>query len=535
LCSSLFLSLLLLPFRRNPLFTGREDLLQQIHERFTAPNSGKTVALNQSQAINGLGGIGKTQTALEYAYRYRQKYRAVLWVSAASEEALQEDMIKLAGVLELGAPDQEPQWLIAAVKAWLTEQRDWLLILDNADDLAMAHSYLPEGEISNGHTLLTTRAQAGGPLIRMVPVEYMSQEEGTLLLWRRAKVLTPEETLEQASAKCRVEAKAIVAELGGLPLAIDQAGAYLEETGSILSSYLDLYRLRRKELLWRRSTLPSDHPEPVATTWSLSFRRVEKANAAADLLRLCAFLDPDAVPETMLIKGGAHLGPVLKPVMADPFALNQAIEELRKFSLVRRNANAGLLSLHRLVQVVLKDEMLKKAQRQWAKRAVLLVHAAFPRQEFAGWECRERCRLYLPHALACAALIETYHFTFEEAADLLCRTGRYLREQGLYAQPEPLFQQALAIEEQLGDAGQDLLAGTLNDLVYLYRDQGKYEQALPYGQRALAIREQISGPEHPEVATVLEGYAALLRDMHRDEEAAGLIKHAQDIRAKGRA
>src|SRR5450755_2576671 len=520
------------PYRRNPLFTGREDLLQQIHERFTISNSGNTIALSQSQAISGLGGIGKTQTALEYAYRYRQEYRAVLWVSAASEEALQADLIKLASVLGLaelpGSHDQEPQRLLAAIKAWLTEQRDWLLILDNADDLAMTYAYLPESGTNNGHILLTTRAQAGGHHIRIVPVEQMSQVEGALLLLRRAKVLTPEEPLELASAKCRSEAEAIVAELGGLPLAIDQAGAYLEETGSILSSYLDLYCVRRKELLRRRSTLPSEHPEPVATTWSLSFQRVEEANrAAADLLRLCAFLHPDAIPEAMLVEGGEHLGPVLAPLMADPYALNVAIEELRKFSLIRRNAAAGLLSLHRLVQAVLKDGMEKKVQQRWAKRTVMLVNAAFPTVDFTTWE---RCQLYLPHALACASLIETYRFTFKEAAGLLSQAGRYLREQGLYGQAEPLFQSALAIREKVLGPEHPDTATSLNNLAWLYREQGQHEQAEPLYQRALAIREKVLGPEHPDTAISLGNLASLYQDQGKYQQAEPLYQRALAIR-----
>jgi hypothetical protein len=106
-----------------------------------------------------------------------------------------------------------------------------------------------------------------------------------------------------------------VAELGGLPLALDQAGAYIEETGCGLSGYLDLYRTRRKDLLQRRSKLRSEHPEPVATTWSLSFQKVEQANpAAAELLRLCAFLDPEAIPEDIIAAGAAEVGPLLHPV-----------------------------------------------------------------------------------------------------------------------------------------------------------------------------------------------------------------------------
>ena len=145
-------------------------------------------------------------------------------------------------------------------------------------------------------------------------------------------------------------------ELGGLPLALDQAGAYLEETGMDLAGYWYIYQQHRTDLFRERGGLVSDHPAPVATTWSLSFQRVEEQKpAAADLLRLCAFLAPDAIAEEILTAGASFLGPVLLPVAADALLLNQAIEALRAYSLIRRNPKEKTLSIHRLVQAVLQD------------------------------------------------------------------------------------------------------------------------------------------------------------------------------------
>ena len=125
-------------------------------------------------------------------------------------------------------------------------------------------------------------------------------------------------------------ARAICHELGGLPLALDQAGAYIEETGCSLAAYQRLLQRRRADLLAERRGLVDDHPQPVATTWSLSFAHVEQKNpAAADLLRLCAFLAPDAIPETIVTEGASHLGSQLASVSADAYLLNQAIEALR--------------------------------------------------------------------------------------------------------------------------------------------------------------------------------------------------------------
>jgi len=220
------------PYRRNPFFTGRETLIKQLHDQLTTT---KTAALTQSQAISGLGGIGKTQIAIEYAYRYRNEYQYILWVSAASRDVIIAGFVALAGLLALSEKNEQDQnIIITAVKRWLEQYDKWLLILDNADDLIMIRDFLPIE--SKGHILLTTRAQAVGPTAQTVEVEKMNLEEGTTLLLRRAKVLKSDASLEEAPEEDENVAKAIVMAMDGLPLALDQAGAYIEETGCGLSS-----------------------------------------------------------------------------------------------------------------------------------------------------------------------------------------------------------------------------------------------------------------------------------------------------------
>ena len=271
------------PYRRNPFFTGREEVLLQLHERFT---TSRTVALAQTQAISGLGGIGKSQIAIEYAFRYREAYSFVAWVRAASREALITDFVSLAGLLHLPeANEQDQNMVVAALKRWLVSHQGWLLILDNADDLELAVEFLPSG--GNGHILLTTRAQATGSIAPSIAVEKMEQDVGTRLLLCRAKLLAPHASLDLVSMKERTQAQAIVALMDGLPLALDQAGAYIEETGCSLSEYLDLYRSHRQDLLQRRGALPSDHPQPVAATWALSFLKVEQVTLLLPIYCAC--------------------------------------------------------------------------------------------------------------------------------------------------------------------------------------------------------------------------------------------------------
>src|SRR2546421_3363628 len=171
------------PYRRNPFFTGREAVLQRLHQVL---HSQAVAALTQAQAISGLGGIGKTQTALEYAYRYRDEYQAILWARADTRQGLLADVVAIAALLQVPAADDGDQQRCAeAVKGWLKEQTDWLLILDNIEDLGLLDEVLPP--VGQGHLLLTTRAQATGTLAQCIELGQMAPEEGALFLLRRAK------------------------------------------------------------------------------------------------------------------------------------------------------------------------------------------------------------------------------------------------------------------------------------------------------------------------------------------------------------
>jgi NB-ARC domain len=167
------------------------------------------------------------------------------------------------------AKAQDQKLAVEDVKRWLSSHQNWLLILDNVSDLAMAHEFLPIGK--NGHVLLTTRAFAIGAIARRIDLQKMGTEEGALLVLRRAKYIPADAQLAEGAESDRTMAKEIAMQLDGLPLALDQTGAYLEETGCGLFGYLKLYRHHAPALLKSRGELAYDHPDPVASTWALSF------------------------------------------------------------------------------------------------------------------------------------------------------------------------------------------------------------------------------------------------------------------------
>jgi hypothetical protein len=402
----------MVPYRRNPFFTGREELLTHLHNLFSQHQA---VALTQADAISGLGGIGKTQAAVEYAYRYRNEYHTVLWTRADTHETLSSDFMKIAGLLNLtGIADLDQHTAIMAVKRWLQDYPKYLFILDNADDLAMVADFLPSAH--TGHILLTTRAHSMGGIAQGIEVEQMEPKEGALFLLHRATLVAQNVSLDDVDLADRAMAEEISRLMDGLPLALDQAGAYIEESACGLAVYLDIYRAQRAMLLQERGGLAIDHPEPVATTWFLALEKIEQSNpAAVDLLRFCAFLDPVSISEEMIISGASDLGPLPQPTIAHPRRFNAAIKELLKFSLIRRDPRKNVLTVHRLVQAVIKDGMNEERQREWAERAVRVISHAFPDpRNLATWP---RCRQYFPQAGAAIALIEQWNMKFVEVND----------------------------------------------------------------------------------------------------------------------
>lgn len=512
----------LVPLPRNPFFTGREEILEELHAQL---RSEQAVALTQSSALHGLGGVGKTQIALEYAYRHALEYSAVFWIAAEADEQVVASLLHIAEALQLlEREDNDQQRVVAAVRRWLSTHGQWLLIWDNIEDLTILQRFLPGTR--SGTMLLTTRCQVLGSLARGLDLLPMEQEEGLLFLLRRAKVLSPDATREQVCQFTEqlpeqyAAASELVTILGGLPLALDQAGAYLEETSCGLPAYLDLFYTRRDALLKLRGEGIQDHPASVSTTFTLAIAAAARRHPAVrDLLQVCALLQPDAIPEEIFCQGGKHLGPVLEVICRDPLEWDRVIASACSYSLLSRQPEEQALSLHRLVQAVLLDGMTEAEQEQWNKRVIAALDAIFPEvliaTDSALWR---QCERVLPHVLL--RLQNTG--TSEESlslASLASKMAQYLGERGQYATATSLLQRALRIREHV--LGQEHLevATLLSHLASLSYQQGRYAQAERLYQRVLRTREQALGPDHLEVASVLAGMARLYVQQGRYTEA----------------
>jgi tetratricopeptide (TPR) repeat protein/transcriptional regulator with XRE-family HTH domain len=507
------------PQQRDMFFTGRDHVFQSLRE-FLVP--GSTTAL--TQAISGLGGIGKTHTAVEYTYRFHQDYEAVIWLQADSWEVLVSACVKLADILEL-PKQKEAALTIAEVQRWLQKHRHWLLILDNVENpQELLLNFVPTGH--QGYVLITTRVHNVEPLAQTLVLSRMPEEEGILFLLRRTKKIASVAGWEQADTVHHDGARRIWQIMDGLPLALDQAGAYILETQCSFSAYETRYEQRRNELLNRRGKRFIGHEESVATTFSLAFERTEVLNPmAADILRACSVLHYEAIPEEFFLTAAEHLGTFLAANIEN---WDLAIGVLLDYSLIQRNVAEKTLTMHRLVQAVLQDTMPEQEHKTWSHRAIIGILTIFPKEvEYSTWNQCERC---LPHALACADMIEQEKLVPMVAVYLLRQAGWYLDDRARYQEAEPLYKRALAINE-LQSAPEPLtLATLLNHLGLLYDHQGKYDQAEALYNRALAIREQQLEPDLLEIAIVLHNLGLLYDHQGKYDQAEALYNRALAIR-----
>jgi len=510
------------PHRYNPFFTGRADLIAALHTYFTSGSTPYTLI----QALSGLGGMGKTQISFEYASRYRHEYQSVFWMNADSRDTFIEEVMALADLLGLPKKDRSNQrQLFTAVKRWLQRNHRWLLLLDNLDNLddftLVDQLVPPEG---SGHVLLTTRLQATGSFAHVLTVPPMSTDESVLFLLRRAKIIEEQAPLNDASLANYAQAKRIAQEVDGFPLALDQVGAYIEETKGSLAKYLTLYRHQRVVLLNRRGRLVDDHRQSVTATLSLAFEQATQIQPTImELLYLFAFLHPDAISDEMLMQGAPALETPLQQLVADSLEFDMALENLLNFSLVHRHADTTTLSIHRIVQAVLKDQLSQEQQRQWAIAVVRLVNHVFPEVNFNTWS---NCLQYLPQAQICAEHISNFHLTLHEAAQLLHRLGSYCYEHGQYAEAEGYLSRALDIRQQAPAPEELDIAQSLNSLALVYNQQGQYQHAEQFVKQALAIHERLLGDEHIETSITLNNLALIYQEQGQYAQAEPLYTRA---------
>jgi len=250
---------------------------------------------NHRVALYGMGGIGKTQCALAYAYANRDVYDRVYWINAADQTSLLSGFQSIARASRLHYLDNmSPIEIANAILVWLRHEPTWLLVIDNLKDIKIVDRLLPENG-PHKHTIITTRnPNTTGIPAEPLEVPLLDVDAATELLSTLSKVAVRADSTEER------EAEKIVQKLGYLPLAIEQAGAYVREATADFSAFLEEYERNRKKLYMWVPTGNREYPNSIATTWSMSFRMLSEY--AVKLLRLFAFLNPDGIHKTVILR-----------------------------------------------------------------------------------------------------------------------------------------------------------------------------------------------------------------------------------------
>ncbi|MFH1036178.1 MAG: FxSxx-COOH system tetratricopeptide repeat protein, partial [Pseudomonadota bacterium] len=462
----------------NPNFSGREDYLAALGQAL----AGGPAAL--TQAIAGLGGVGKTQLALEYSYLHRDDYSLVWWVRCEEPATLASDYAALAEPLGL-PPSPDQTQAVAAVRQVLATRPGWLLVLDNVEKPEDLKNYLPPGD--RGHVIITSRHQAWRGVAQPVSVRVWPLDEAKAFL------------LQRTGSDDQEGAEKLANELGCLPLALEQAGAYVEETGCALAEYLDLLATHQKDLLARGSSL-SGYEKNVASTWLPAFAAVrQKSPAATELLNLCAFLAPDDIPLEIIREGKEFLPKDLAGAVDDPLAWNQALAALRAYSLAQREGDS--LSLHRLVQAVTRHRLGEKERKEWAGVAARVVNEAFPGDVTTNVDSWPACARLLAHGLATAGHTEKAELESEATGRLLNQMGLYVQGRAEFQQAKGLYERALASDLKTYGPDHPEVATDRNNLGILLQGLSELPAAREQLELALASDLKTYGPDHPEVAT----------------------------------
>jgi MinD-like ATPase involved in chromosome partitioning or flagellar assembly len=348
---------------RNAAFTGRSVLLERLRDQLLA--GGPTVVL--AQALYGLGGVGKTQVALEYAHRFMADYDLVWWISAEGSDEIASSLAELALRLGIQIGDD----VVEAAHASLEELRRsdpvrrWLLIFDNADDPRELQRYLPTGP---GHVVVTSRDQAWSQIAEPIEVDVFSREESVAHLLLHVPQLD------------RAEADRVATTLGDLPLAIEQAGAWLRETGMPAASYVEQLDTHIMSVL--SLNRPTDYPAPAVATWNLSLARLRKSSpAGVRLLQLCAFFSPGPISMNLLYSD--EMIQTLMPfdnALVERVVLGRVIREISRFALVKVDQGNNSIQIHRLVQAVIISQMTEQEQMTARHQVHKILVGARPRR-----------------------------------------------------------------------------------------------------------------------------------------------------------
>lgn len=498
---------------RNSNFTGREDLLDRIHRSLGRHMQSTLIP----QPLHGLGGVGKSQLAVEFAYRYQSGYQLVWWIPADDERSIRRSLVSLARRLGLSESEDVQDTVDTALDALRRgdPHSRWLLIYDNAAEPSVVHPYLPSGP---GHVLITSRSRSWAGEANAIEVDVFSPDESTTLLQARWRELTDHDAL------------ALAKRLGHLPLALEQAVAVHAQTGIPLAEYLRALDSSPAAILHEGT--PGGYPRSVAETFGLAFTRLREGSpTAAYLLELCAFLSSQPIAISLLTRGrGAQLSTELQSLLRDDIPLRRAIRDLGRYALAQLDPARDFIRIHNLVGAVLRDSIPQEQRDAIERQAHTVLALANPGRPDSPATWPQHAQI-APHVVPSGLV----YSSDPEARHVVLDQIRYHYAIGDYASSRDLGQGAVDIWRASMGPDDELTLVASRHLANSLRALGEIQAARDLNLDTLERMVRTLGKDHEHTLATTNSVAADLRLLGHFKQALQLDEEnlARHLRVLG--
>lgn len=486
------------------LFVGREDTLRELHEHLSVKK--------ESVILYGLGGIGKTRLAVEYALLFEKHYTVSLFVRADSPTVLRDSLAELANKSVLNLPEQDEEKQDdkkMAVLRWLQENPDWLLILDNADNSAAAQaveSMLPQ--LTVGRVIITSRLSKWSKQLYGMQIDVLAHEDATKFLLERT-IIHRQKELDIVD---NLEASALANDLGGLALALEQAGAYIEARNITLGEYRKRWKSNEKLVrAWFNEQL-MQYPWSVAVTWQTSF--IQLSEKGKEILNYLSWLSSEVMPRV-----------AFEDITTD---VEDGISDLANFSLLTFTDDKYAFNIHQLVQDVTRDQLSSVIKQQIFTHTLNWLNKKFTEDigDTRTWSLREDLQ---PHALRLVELAEEFANPYP-VSHILSQIGNMLRLKAQPHEAEALIRKAVEIDEN--DPGADGLIRTnsLNELGLILIETNRAKDAISVYNRLLPVEKARFGLRSESVSNLYNNLGQALAEIGNFRQAEHFLRDALGIR-----